>query len=587
METNTDNALDINIEKIEEDFEDSPEVKKIIIKPTASISNLCFSGGNSFQLNANEKIILVGPNNSGKSQSLREIIAICQNGNKERTVVVTGLEVAKIGNAAELKEFLEAEADYVDKNYRYKNWQINEGHTQFWDNEYLIHGLLPGFIKNIAANDRLTICDQQSSISPDDQKSKPQHILYDDESLMKRISELFRRAFGKDLMFDFRGGNRLPIHVGELPKNQELVDRVGDLYVQAVRLNPLLDKQGDGMKSYAGILFEAIVTDLDVTLIDEPEAFLHPPQMRRLGETLSAEVRGQLIVATHSSDILRGFLEGTRGDVRILRIQREHDKNIVSEASAGIVKELWEKPELRYSNALEGIFHEQTIICEDDSDCRLINSVADHLALRSNEQWQDTAYVPTGGKHGIPKVAGVLRKIGVPVKAVFDIDFLSESALVESTVEALGGQWNEVKSLWARVDAAVRNGITAKTVDKIKEEIVALLEKAGEGNLPKGDVVEALKQGKPWAEVKKYGSRGIPKGDAQRDYNALRDKLEEMGIFLVPVGEIENFCPEIGSHGPKFVAKLLSGVPLSDDRLEELRTFVERVHKGHHSILGG
>jgi hypothetical protein len=86
-----------------------------------------------------------------------------------------------------------------------------------------------------------------------------------------------------------------------------------------------------------------------------------------------------------------------------------------------VIKELWEKPELRYSNALEGIFHEQTIICEDDSDCRLINSVADYLSTSVDQQWQDTAYVPTGGKHGIPKVAGVLRKIGVPVKAVFDI----------------------------------------------------------------------------------------------------------------------------------------------------------------------
>ena len=177
--------------------------------------------------------------------------------------------------------------------------------------------------------------------------------------------------------------------------------------------------------------------------------------MRRLGETLSSKVGGQLIVATHSSDIMRGFLEGTRGRVRILRIHREGDVNLVSEASADVIKELWEKPELRYSNALEGIFHEQTIICEDDSG-RLINSIADYMSTVSDQQWLDTAYVPTGGKHAIPKVAGVLRRIGVPVKAVFDIDFLAERALVESTVEAFGGKWVEVEPLWERVDAAVQ-----------------------------------------------------------------------------------------------------------------------------------
>ena len=416
-------------------------------------------------------------------------------------------------------------------------------------------------------------------------KSKPQHLLYDDEELMSKVSGLFKRAFGKDIMFDFRGGKRIPIHVGDIPKSEGTVDRVGDSYVKNVRKNPLLDKQGDGMKSYAGILFEAVVANRDVTLIDEPEAFLHPPQMRRLGEMLSSEVRGQLIVATHSSDIMRGFLEGTRGRVRILRIRREEDVNIVSEASSEVIKELWEKPELRYSNALEGIFHEQTIICEDDSDCRLINSVADFMSTSSGEQWQDTAYVPTGGKHGIPKVATVLRRIGVPVKAVFDIDFLAERDLVESAVSAFGGFWSEVEPLWTRVDAAVRKGNKAKTVTEIKEDIVAIIDETGDESLPKGDIIEAMKQGKPWAEVKKYGTRGIPKGNAQRDYKALRDKLEEIGIFLVPVGEIENFCPEIGSHGPKYVTKLLSSIALGDQRLGELRAFVEKVHKGHHGSL--
>lgn len=552
-------------------------------KPKVSISKLQFSGGDSFEPTENEKIILVGPNNSGKSQSLREIVSICQHGREERTVVVTGLEIKKSGTREDLQNFLESQADYVQKNYRIDGWQVHESHLNFWNSEYIQGGLLNGFIKNIAANDRLNICEQQNSIAPSDAKTKPQHVLYDNDPLMAKISSLFRRAFGKDLMFDFRGGSRIPIHVGQLPEITGQVDRVSEVYTKAVRQNPLLDKQGDGIKSYAGILFEAIVSNRDVTLIDEPEAFLHPPQMRRLGETLSSEVRGQLIVATHSSDILRGFLEGTRGNIRILRIHRVGDKNSVSEASPDVIKDLWEKPDLRYSNALEGIFHEQTIICEDDSDCRLINSIADYLAVDSDEQWKDTAYVPTGGKHGIPKVAEILRKIGVPVKAIFDIDFLSERALVQSTVNAFGGIWGDIEPLWIRVDSAVRRGNKAKSVPQIKEKIKEILDQSRDEDLPRGDITEAMKQSKPWGEVKRYGSRGIPSGDAQHDFSSLRGKLEEIGIYLVPVGEIENFCPEIGLHGPKFVTKLLSNVPLGDERLVDLRSFVQRVHKGAHS----
>lgn len=550
------------------------------IKPKATIAEITFSGGDKVELSENEKVILVGPNNSGKSQSLREIVQICQSGTAEKCLVVKDLKLNKNGSSKELLEYLNKNADLIDEQFQLSDYLIHRGHVAFWDhNPYLIHGLHAGSIKNIAANDRLNICNQQNSLSPSQHKTKPQHILYDDEALMNRVSDLFRKAFSKDLMFDFRGGSHLPIHVGQIPKGENVVDRVGNDYVSKVRQNPLLDKQGDGIKSYAGILFETVASERDITLLDEPEAFLHPPQMRRLGETLSSEVKGQLIVATHSSDILRGFLEGTKGRARILRIQREGEINVVYEAASETIKELWEKPELRYSNALEGIFHEQTIICEDDSDCRLINSAADYINSTSIVPFKDTSYVPTGGKHGIPKVADVLRKIGVPIKAVFDIDFLSERELVKSTVSAFGGNWIDIEVLWERVDSAVRGGIKPKSIETIKSEIVQVLQNADKDKLPKGDIAALMKQGTAWNEVKKFGEVAIPTGQAQTDYKALKSALENLGIFLIPVGEIEKFCPEIGLHGPKFVTKLLSEIPLSDSRLTGLRDFVAYIHR--------
>ena len=551
-----------------------------IFKPRVTLSSITFSSGNKIELDDNEKIILVGPNNSGKSQSLREIVTICQSGNASQSIVIKALKLKKHGTSKDLRLYLEKNAELIQNQFRISDYVIHEPHVQHWDmSPYLINGLHVGSIKNIAANERLSICNQQNSISPGQQKSKPQHLMYDDEDLMEKVSLLFKKAFSKDLMFDFRGGSKLPIHVGSIPKVEGVVDRVGNDYVLKVRENPLLDLQGDGIRSYAGILFETVVSERDMTLIDEPEAFLHPPQMRRLGETLSSEVKGQLIVATHSSDILRGFLEGTKGNVRILRIRREGDANFVHEASPQTIKELWEKPELRYSNALEGIFHEQTIICEDDSDCRLINSIADHLNVNNENSFKDTAYVPTGGKHGIPKVASVLKKIGVPIRAIFDIDFLSERDLVKKTVEAFEGDWVEIETLWNRVDSDVRGGIKPQSAEVIKTEMISLLQNAEGKDLPKKEIMELMKRGKAWNEIKKYGEIAIPKGQCQNDYKILKDKLEKIGIFVVPVGEIENFCPEIGLHGPKFVTKLLTEVPLDDPSLEQLRQFVSHTHK--------
>src|SRR5690606_2619595 len=240
-------------------------------KASRSKSKIAFSGGRKFLPKPNEKIILVGPNNSGKSQSLRDILSLSQNEKKVRTQVMTSISISKVGSANELRQFLEKEGSFVDGNYRYEDWTIPHNHIQFWDQPNLPHSMLHGFIKKIAADDRLKICEQQNSIAPTEQKSKPQHILYDSQSLMTKISALFKRAFGKEIMFDFRGGRQIPIHVGELPVANAGADRVSGSYVAAIRENPLLDKQGDGMKSYAGILFEAIVASKDVTLIDEPE----------------------------------------------------------------------------------------------------------------------------------------------------------------------------------------------------------------------------------------------------------------------------------------------------------------------------
>tara|TARA_R110001583_G_scaffold190814_1_gene355370 strand:- start:2228 stop:3925 length:1698 start_codon:yes stop_codon:yes gene_type:complete len=548
-------------------------------KPKATLEEITFSGGKTIEFHETEKVILVGPNNSGKSQSLREIVQICQTGNTNQALVIKSLKLKKHGTSKDLLSYLNKNADLVQSQFQISDYLIHESHVQFWDNNpYLINGLHVGSIKNIAANDRLNICNQQNSISPGQHKTKPQHVLYDDEELMERVTTLFRNAFSRDLMFDFRGGSKLPIHVGVIPKSDGVVDRVGNDYTLKVRDNPLLDKQGDGIKSYAGILFETVASERDITLLDEPEAFLHPPQMRRLGETLSSEVKGQLIVATHSSDILRGFLEGTKGKVRILRIQRDGDVNVVHEAASETIKELWEKPELRYSNALEGVFHEQTIICEDDSDCRLINSVADFLTNNTDISFKDTSYVPTGGKHGIPKVASVLRKIGVPIKAVFDIDFLSERDLVKNTVLAFGGNWTDIETLWERVDSAVRGGVKPKSVEAIKAEIIKTINTSEQDKLPKGDISALLKQGKAWNEVKRFGELAIPNGQAQQDYKFLQQALEQLGVFVIPVGEIENFCPDVGSHGPKFVTKLLTDIPLADERLDNLKKFVAHVH---------
>ncbi|MNZ70852.1 hypothetical protein D3C78_892030 [compost metagenome] len=305
--------------------------------------------------------------------------------------------------------------------------------------------------------------------------------------------------------------------------------------------------------------------------------------MRRLGQTLSEEVKGQLIVATHSSDIMRGFLEGTKGNLKIIRIHRDGDRNIIHEVNQEAIKELWSKPNLKYSNALDSIFHEQVIICEDDSDCRLINYTADYLIDKSHAIFPDTAFVPSGGKHAISGIAEILRLTGVPVKAIYDFDLLSERNTFGKALNSFGcskKQKEKIMNLWAQVNSEVMQKTKQKSDIEIKELLLKTINETDANKVSKAMLEEIFKQKKPWSDVKKHGINGLPSGNIRRVFKELNQELKKLGIFLVPVGEIENFSPETGLHGPAFVAKFLAERDMNDSELVPLHNFVEEVYKG-------
>jgi energy-coupling factor transporter ATP-binding protein EcfA2 len=549
-------------------------------KPKAFIKSIKFSGGQTLELNEKDKLLIVGPNNSGKSQTLRDITAMVYGGNQVN-IVVQGLELEKVGSLEDFVEYMKTNSEFEDGHYSIGQSRIHSNYLSFWNAKDSLNELSSLFIKNITAKDRLIICDQQQSITRKQHKSKPQHILYDNSALMNRVSSVFKKAFNKDLAFDYRGGSLLPIHLVELSDFAGLADRVSDEYVNKLRSYPLLDKQGDGIKSYAGILFETIAHDFSTLLIDEPEAFLHPPQMRRLGQALAEEVDSQLIVATHSSDIMRGFLEGTKGNLRIIRIQRNGDSNIIHEVNQPAIKTLWSQPNLKYSNALDSIFHEQVIICEDDSDCRLINFTADYLVENESVTFPDTSFVPSGGKHAISGIAEILRLAGVPVKAIYDFDLISERNTFKKALDAFGcdnDKKEEIIRLWEMINSEVTHKIKTKSPQEFKSFLINEITKTDDDKLSKGQIEELFKQKKPWSEVKRHGIDGLPPGEIRKRFRELNENLKDIGVFLVPRGEIENFSPETGGHGPKFVSKFLEQRNLSDPELNLLKAFVKEVY---------
>jgi predicted ATP-dependent endonuclease of OLD family len=84
------------------------------------------------------------------------------------------------------------------------------------------------------------------------------------------------------------------------------------------------------MRSFASVLLDKFTSEYSIMLIDEPEAFLHPPQARLLGKMLATHNPDsrQLFIATHSEDFLQGLLDADNESVIVVRIDRIDDINV-------------------------------------------------------------------------------------------------------------------------------------------------------------------------------------------------------------------------------------------------------------------
>lgn len=170
----------------------------------------------------------------------------------------------------------------------------------------------------------------------------------------------------------------------------------------------------------------------------------------------NAQDNRQMFIATHSGDFIRGLLDANTERVRIVRLQREEDINHIKELNSEGIKSVWGDPLLRYSNVLDGLFHEKVAICESDSDCRFYSAILDAVYENEKESPKpDLMFTHCGGKDRLPIVIQSLERLGVPVVAIADFDVLNNENPLKEIFESLGGNWGEVASAWKLVKISI------------------------------------------------------------------------------------------------------------------------------------
>ncbi len=559
--------------------------------PRVWISKLVINDGSEIELSRNDTVIFVGPNNAGKSVLLKEIHRLLQHANVPG-IIAKRIEIAQDGSFGELKAYLETTLKKVHAG----NAQfIYQGPMGFAAYEIQVEQRWKSAVNNgleefrelyvslLSTEARLSASNPAANISLTTQPAThPIHLIQKDETLEDTLSGYFRQAFGSDLTLHRNAGNLVPFYVGERPKAELCKGRLSPSFFAELEKLPTLQDQGDGMRSFVGVLLSAFISSYSILLIDEPEAFLHPPQARLLGKMLSKDLPSdrQLFLATHSEDFLKGLLDSGNKNVKAIRIVRENQINRTSLLDKNDISAIWSDSLLRHSNVLNGLFHKRVVICEGDADCRFYSAVLDSVMTNSARTNPDILFVHCGGKDRMPVAVKALGKLNVDLKVVVDIDIFNGEETFREIVTALKGNWDELRGDWKIVKKAVDEKRPELDVNDLHKEIDQLFSGIA-GKIISKDNIEGiqklLKMASPWSHIKAAGKVFLPSGQPTVAFNSVEEKCRSLGLLILDVGELESFVKSVGNHGPKWINKVLEKRLEEDPELEMARRFVERL----------
>jgi energy-coupling factor transporter ATP-binding protein EcfA2 len=556
--------------------------------PSLSVSELKFSDGTILNLDINDTVVLVGPNNSGKSMTLRQIESgLAEN---QSFNVIQSMEPRKIGDASQFTQHVKEISQrifryqqilWVGYKYEIRDSRINSSWTE------LSAEARDFFVLRVPTDTRLSGSDATKSIAYRyEPPSHPMHAVVLDRDVERKIGELFHQAFGKYLYVNRAGGADVELFVG----NKSIVDLPSDPFsteaMDFFRDEALtLKGQGDGMRAFATISLNTIaVSQQTVLLIDEPEAFLHPPQARLIGRTIADKknVDRQIFVATHSSDVMRGIIEGSKTPIKIVRMTRSSSVNHIKMLRPDQVLSLAKDPLARYSGVLDSIFYKHVVICESDTDCQFYRAILDTHSV-SGDREPDVLFVQASGKHRMVKLADIAQGLGVPFSMIVDVDILNEKVLFKAVTESVGIKWSHIENHWKSVFDAVSAQKVRLTplqlISSIEETVARLRNKEISVADFVTDIRDRIKSNSPWDQVKRAGRSGLPPGKVVETFDALLRICGESGLWIVPVGELEGFCRSItNKKGSEWIVDLLEKRDINESsELIEARAFVSEV----------
>ena len=222
-----------------------------------------------------------------------------------------------------------------------------------------------------------------------------------------------------------------------------------------------------------------------------------------------------------SSSALRGRVHAEPIHVNIIRLTHS-ERSTARLLDSRTLRELALDPLLRSEATLSALFHEGAVVCEAASDRVLYQEVNERLlryGQSSGEGLDSCVFLNAQNWQTVARMIEPLRKVGVAAAAVLDADVLFGSELTQILKAA---QVNQIDRMaWLQQRGALRKKIARRL--KIKDEKKVSL---------KSNVISQLTRGEA------------------RTFKTLRTNMAEYGVFIVPVGELEDWFSYLGIKPP-------------------------------------
>lgn len=507
-------------------------------------------------------IAIVGANNVGKSTFLRQIKSILESRSLVSFTfprVVTELGNPWIGDRSEMEAWLHAHCYGTARSdgalviHRAGHGHLLTDAMSVRDGE----GLTPHFVTDWFVNEQNALKRSHACASAERADpvgappQNPMQIFHKSLKKRQQLADLANRLFEINLHFDTLS-QKIGFRVGDPKVTVPLADQIDEDYTDALAAMPTLFDQGDGIKSALGMAIPLIATDFPITLIDEPEAFLHPPQARIMGReiaTLAKANNSQVFLATHDKNVVVGLVESD-APVTIIHLTRSGDTSTAKLLHSAEVADLWTDVTLRYGDALNGLFHRAVIITEGDRDSRFYHAAIDavHESQTPRPSAHNLMFLGSNGKQNMAAIATRLRKLGVRVVSTPDLDVLNNEVLLSKLVEAHGGNWDDLASLYKRATSEFKGTPHPPTVKKVKKKVNDVFGHVDETETVSERLADQLASAvkipaTKWSQLKEFGFPAF-KNDKAAAKDLLKG-LDNLGIVVVKVGELENFAEDI------------------------------------------